>query len=139
MDKSKTLLTNSPGLTPLITAIPLPSERFDITTERFPSDVRFNIEKKVPEDVWVLVYRGDKIHADGTPVGLEVVNIQKIVDDFTKMVVITKPNTRFITITSFNERQRDPRREFGPRFTGWDLPISFRKFRLKLGQPDGVF
>jgi hypothetical protein len=98
-----------------------------------PREVRFNLEKEKPGDHWIIMYRGDGIRPGGSPINLEVVNIRQLTNDITRTVVIKKPTTRFIGITSFDDMQRTPRREFGPAFTGWNVPISIREFQLEVG------
>jgi hypothetical protein len=117
----------------LITRTPSIDRRFDVRFEEFPREVRFNLEKERPGNHWIIIYRGDGIRPDGTAINLEVVNFRQLTDDITRTVVIKKPTTRFITITSFDDMQRTPRREFGPSFVGWNVPISVREFQLELG------
>ena len=118
----------------LITKTPDIDRRLDVRVDDLSREVRFNLEKEnTPGDIWIIMYRGDGVGPGGTAINLEVVNIQQLLDDITRTVVIKKPATRFITITSFDPQQRTPRREFGPQFVGWNTPISVREFQLELG------
>lgn len=117
----------------LITRTPSIDRRFDVRFEEFPREIRFNLEKEKPGNHWIIIYRGDGIRRDGSAIGLEVVNFRQLTDEITRTVVIKKPSTRFVTITSFDDMQRTPRREFGPSFVGWNVPISIREFQLELG------